>query len=334
MPNANLPLCTAAVTVSAPARLHLGFLDPGASLGRRFGSLGLVIEGPGTVLEISAAADDEIIASGNSRDGGAAEIDRAAGFLLQLRQRTGHHEALRLRLLQVLPAHAGFGSGTQLALAVGRAFARWFELDITTPQLAQWLGRGQRSGVGVAGFDRGGLLVDGGPAAQGGVAPVVAHVQLPPHWRVLLLQDPRAKGLSGREEKRAIAGLAPLPQSHAADICHQVLMRVLPGAAGADFAAFAAGINHVQQLLGEHFAPAQNGSAYTSAAVARAVRQWPQAAVGQSSWGPTGFAIFPSSEAAQQALRRAREAGQVDTALVITEVAARDRGAAVHDTRR
>jgi beta-ribofuranosylaminobenzene 5'-phosphate synthase len=37
-----------AVTVDAPARLHLGFLDPSASLGRAFGSIGLVIEGRGT----------------------------------------------------------------------------------------------------------------------------------------------------------------------------------------------------------------------------------------------------------------------------------------------
>jgi len=33
------------VSAHAPARLHLGFLDPGGSLGRRFGSLGLVIGG-------------------------------------------------------------------------------------------------------------------------------------------------------------------------------------------------------------------------------------------------------------------------------------------------
>ncbi len=34
-----------AVSVNAPGRLHLGFLDPSGTLGRRFGSLGLMIEG-------------------------------------------------------------------------------------------------------------------------------------------------------------------------------------------------------------------------------------------------------------------------------------------------
>lgn len=34
-----------ACTVRAPGRLHLGFLDPSATLGRAFGNLGLVIDG-------------------------------------------------------------------------------------------------------------------------------------------------------------------------------------------------------------------------------------------------------------------------------------------------
>ena len=41
-------------------------------------------------------------------------------------------EPLHLRLVRVLPAHAGFGSGTQLALAIGRAFAQWHGLELST----------------------------------------------------------------------------------------------------------------------------------------------------------------------------------------------------------
>ena len=112
--------------------------------------------------------------------------------------------------------------------------------------------------------------------------------------------DPRLQGLSGAQEVGAIAALTPFAEADAADLCHQVLMRVLPGAADGDFAPFAAGINRVQQRLGAHFAPAQGGSPWTSAAVGRLL-QWlraqagDQAAIGQSSWGPTGFAIVPSS---------------------------------------
>src|ERR1700744_921120 len=50
----------ACVMVDAPARLHLGFLDPNASLGRAFGSLGLVIDSAGTQVEARRAAHDRI----------------------------------------------------------------------------------------------------------------------------------------------------------------------------------------------------------------------------------------------------------------------------------
>ena len=320
----------ATVMVRAPARLHLGFLDPAGSLGRRFGSLGLVVSGYEGQIELSAAAHTQILASGAAE---LAEVERAAHYLHLLQRHSGHREPLQLRLLKVLPAHAGFGSGTQLALAIARAFAQWHRLDVGTATLAQWLGRGQRSGIGVAGFDHGGLLVDGGPSADGGPASLLSRIPLPAAWRVLVVQDNAHQGLSGDSERQALAALAPLPRPLAADICHQVLMRVLPGAAGAEFAPFAAGVSRVQQVLGEHFASAQGGAAFGSPAVGRLIewiaaasrrgdaagqrqdmagdRAEHGAAIGQSSWGPTGFAILPSQAQADAVVDAARAANVV-----------------------
>ena len=326
-----------AVLVRAPGRLHLGFLDPSGSLGRRFGSLGLVIEGFETVIELApapaGAQADEVTALTRSA---ATEIERARAHLATLRAHTGLSAPLQLRLVQVLPAHAGFGSGTQLALAIGRAFAQFHGLATDSAVLARWLGRGLRSGIGIAGFDQGGLLLDGGPGGDGSPAPVLARLALPEAWRVLVVQDLSAQGLSGAQERQAIAQLPPLPRESAADICHQMLMRVLPGAASGDFAAFAAGLTRMQRLLGEHFAPAQGGSAYTSAAVGQLV-QWlaegaeatQGVAVGQSSWGPTGFAILPSLAAAEAAVRSARAAGLVGSGLQLQIVRPRNSGAII-----
>lgn len=325
----------AVVTVRAPGRLHLGFLDPSGSLGRRFGSLGLVIDGPATEVSVGPAAVDDFSAV---TPAARAELDRAQAHVARLRQHTGRSEPLRLNISEALPAHAGLGSGTQLALAVGRAFARWQRLDIPTAALAGWLGRGLRSGVGIAGFDEGGLLLDGGPSKSGVPAALLSRIVPPAAWRVVLVQDHRVRGLSGAQEKAAIATLAALPRHAAADICHQVLMRILPGAADGEFEPFATGLNEVQRLLGEHFAPAQGGRAYTSEAVERAVRAMAgaaqgMAAIGQSSWGPTGFAILPSEAAARSALDAARAAGAVDAALDVRIVPARHRGATVHEGR-
>jgi len=321
----------AAVSVRAAGRLHLGFLDPSATLGRRFGSLGLVIEGHETEVDIAPARADALLADGAAAE---AELVRAAAHLQRLRERTGLRSPLVLHLRSVLPAHAGYGSGTQLALGIGRAFARCHGLEVPTATIASWLGRGQRSGIGIAGFDQGGLIVDGGPGADGAPAAVIARLSLPEAWRIVVVEDPRRRGLSGDEERAAIQRLAPLSQAQAAEVCHRVLMQVLAGAAGAEFAPFAAGLGRVQELLGSHFAPAQNGSPWTSAAVGAALNAvrgaaGGLAAIGQSSWGPTGFAIVPTAADAQALLDEVAPA--LDPALVVRVVAARNRGATVAD---
>ena len=331
------------LTLRAPGRLHLGFLDPAGTLGRRFGSLGLVIDGIGTEVELSAATVDEVVAGDASAQ---VEIERASRYLALLREHTGLHTPLCLQISRVLPPHAGFGSGTQLALSIGRVFAHWHGLQLSSMTLAHWLARGLRSGIGIAGFDQGGLLVDGGPGVDGMPAPLLSRIAFPDAWRVVVVQDNRHRGLSGTQEKKAIATLEPLPQSQSADICHQVLMRVLPGAASGEFAPFAAGINRLQQLLGNHFAPAQGG-AYTSVAVGRIVQFIADAgrelrgadkslehgaAIGQSSWGPTGFAILPSQASAESAVQALRAANLLEPGLTVNIVAGLNRGAVLSES--
>lgn len=333
-PNAPAPVVDASlhapglhVTVEAPARLHLGFMDPAGTLGRPFGSLGLTVDGLSTRVTLGVADRQQ---ASRAPAVPAAELDRALAHLHTLQQRTGRDAPLHLHLHTHLPSHAGLGSGTQLALAVGRAFACWHGLDLPTALLAQWLARGRRSGVGIAGFDLGGLLLDGGPLASGAPAPLLARVVLPAAWRVLLVTDPGCRGLSGAAELAALASLPPLDRAQAAQICHETLMRVLPGAAGAGFACAAAGLSAVQTVLGDHFAPAQQGEPYTSPAVGRLMRWLADAAqqpadglaadelgagIGQSSWGPTGFALLPSAARAQALIDAACAAGVVADGL-------------------
>jgi len=321
------------VFVDAPARLHLGFLDPSGSLGRRFASLGMVIDDFDTRVEIHAAEHNGASAASQLRQGsGAQTLERMVRYLESLQRETRLRSPAHLHLHAAPPAHAGFGSGTQLALACGRAFCQFHGLDIPTRRLAAMLDRGERSGVGLAGFDQGGLLLDGGPGAEGTVAPLISRIAFPDSWRVVLLLDDRIDGLSGPAERVAMATLAPFPRSLAADLCHQVLMRVLPGALEGVFDPFAEGVSTVQKLIGDYFAPAQGGSMYTSAAVGRAlewVRTHHVAGIGQSSWGPTGFAIVRSQNEAESVLAGLRQAGLLDDALQWHIVRGRNHGATV-----
>jgi beta-ribofuranosylaminobenzene 5'-phosphate synthase len=312
-----------AVTVDAPARLHLGFLDPNGSLGRSFGSVGLVIDGHST--RVSARLADRTHVEGTCSDEQHARIERYLD-LLQV-QFGGPPVAVEVHLTP--RAHTGLGSGTQLALAVGTAFGRLLGRQAASAELAQLLGRGLRSGIGVLGFDHGGLLVDGGPGRAMRLAPLLFRQPFPDEWRILLVDDSSRDGLHGNEERRALASLAPFPQTLAAHLCHLVLMRILPGAAEADFETFARGVSELQRTIGEYFAPAQGGL-FSSPAVARAleaVAAQQTAGIGQTSWGPTGFALLPSAEHAERARAAACEATRGMPGVTCSIVTARNRGA-------
>lgn len=322
----------AVVTVAAPARLHLGFLDPNATLGRAFGSLGLVVEGPGTLLEAQRAEADHVVGALDE-----ADRQRITRWLATLHAAYGG-EPVSIDVRSTVRAHSGLGSGTQLALAVGSAFARLTGVDATTLELASLLGRGARSGIGVHGFDTGGLLLDGGPVRTASPddvphpAPLLSRLPFPDAWRVLLISDLSRTGLSGAEERNGLAALAPFPEALAAHLCHLVLMRILPAVAEAEFAAFADGLTEMQELIGEYFAPVQGGL-FTSPdveAALRAVAAQQRAGIGQTSWGPTGFAIVASDDDARRALEDARHATRGKSHLECTVVAARNRGATIH----
>ena len=115
-------------------------------------------------------------------------------------------KALRAAAINLL--HAGLGTGTQLGMAAASALSLAAGLPELTPEeLAERIGRGKRSGLGVHGFARGGFLVDGGKRGPGGVAPLVARVDFPEAWRVVLVLPPGQPGLHGEGEGRAFEQL-------------------------------------------------------------------------------------------------------------------------------
>lgn len=338
-----------AITVEAPGRLHMGFLDPAASLGRAFGSVGVVIEGCCTRVT-ARHADDRLIEGEPT----PAQRERITRYLALLHDAYGG-PPVSIRLEQAPRAHCGLGSGTQLALAVGTAYVRLAGIDATSAELAQRLGRGARSGVGVLGFDRGGLIVDGGPgrvtshdgthhgthdgthdkspASRAALLPpLLAHQPFPDDWRIVLIDDTTREGLHGDDERRGLAALPPFPQTLAAHVCHELLMRVLPGMAQHDFDSFAAGVSAIQQSIGEYFAPVQGG-VYSSPAVAAAMQAIganQTAGTGQSSWGPTGFAFVQSAQRADDALAAARAATRGMPGIVCSVTRGRNHGARLY----
>lgn len=283
----------AGVRVHAPGRLHFGFLDLHGGLGRRFGSLGLALDTPAITLTARAAPGLTVT---------GPEAKRAHGYALAAAGHLGIDGHAAIDIAETMPAHAGFGSGTQLALAVAAALARLAGRPFAPEAFADALDRGNRSGVGLAAFTQGGLIVDGGRDGLGNPPPVIARLAYPEAWRVVLILDTGMTGVHGTRETEAFRELPRFPEAQAAEICRIVLMQVLPAAATAEPEGFGAGITRIQRLIGDHFAPHQGGR-YASPAVAEALAAIAAqgiAGYGQSSWGPTGFALVPSDDAARR----------------------------------
>jgi beta-RFAP synthase len=282
------------VTIRVPARLHLGFLDLNGELGRRFGSIGVAISGYATTLTIASAS--RLLCEG-------IQAERGRNFLLAMTAHLKIPSTLRLHIDEAIPSHAGLGSGTQMALAIAAALRRLhgLKLDIAGDSLC--LDRGARSGIGIGLFNRGGLIVDSGRGHTSAVPPVISRLPFPPKWRFLLVADPNRQGVHGASEQAAFAALPPFPAVTAGSLCRLTLMKILPGLVEHDVSCFGAGISEMQAILGDYFAAVQGGGRFASPHVAGALQILARAGahgVGQSSWGPTGFALAATTAQAQQ----------------------------------
>lgn len=288
------------VTVAVPARLHLGFLDLDGGLGRRFGSIGVAISDLQTRIAIERASATEII---------GPEGDRIGRHVDTMRRELDLPHAYRVEVLDAVPAHAGLGSGTQLALAVAAGVRRLADLPLDVAGDAIRLDRGARSGVGVGLFHHGGLVVDGGRGPAMRPAPVIARMPVPDPWCILVVLDPSRQGMHGADESVAFEKLPPFSGELAAYLCRLAVMKALPSFVEHDLEGFGAAITEMQARLGDYYAPAQGGSRFMSpdvAAVLDALAGAGATGIGQSSWGPTGFAFAPSRAEAERLAAQAR----------------------------
>lgn len=289
----------ARIHVRACARLHLGFLDLTASPGRQFGSIGLSLDE--IALELAATPAATVTASGPGAER-AVSIARATFSAL------GFPGGMDLHIARGIPEHAGLGSGTQMALAIGTACARMAGADLSVEEIAALLLRGQRSGIGIGAFAQGGFVVDGGRGPGTRIPPIVSRLPVPDDWRFVLVLDRSRQGAHGDRETAAFDHLPAMPSAQSGQLCRVTLMQLLPALAEGDCAAFGAAVSEIQAVIGEFFSRYQAGR-FTSPDVAIAVEELQRqgaAGGGQSSWGPTGFGIFPTAAAAARAIERAR----------------------------
>jgi len=319
--------------VESGGRLHFGFLNLSLSHDRLYGSLGVALDEPRVVVEAEPAervrCDHERARDHAAR---ACEVLDVAGAAVTVREE--------------LPPHVGLGSGTQLALAVLEAVARTHGRDAAVRDLAPELGRGGRSGVGVAAFESGGFVLDAGhptglfttaapPRGAWTVPPVAARHEVPDDWRFLLVVPDAEPGKAGGEEDASMRSAVEAADPGLADrISGVVTRRVLPALASGDVAAFGAAVAEVGRLNGAWYADEQGGVYRPPVGcIVDALDGSPAVSgAGQSSWGPAVYGVTDEGRS-EDALAAGREA--LDAAGVggdVRVVAPRNEGAQVSET--
>jgi len=294
------------IRIQTPSRLHFGLLslpreDASGLSVRRFGGVGLMIDSPGILLTIERSSS--WVANGYL-------AERAMSLARQFT--TTPETAYRITVERSPCEHTGLGVGTQLGLAVAKAIATDLGLQhLTTVELAKMVGRGQRSAIGVHGFERGGFLVEEGKSDLDAISALVASPKYPNEWPIVLV-TPRHEGQwHGEREKLAFARLFQrgMPAEWTSRLWEIVRSRMFVGLENRDVTTFGEAVYDYNRMSGEAFAEAQGGI-YASKEIAFVVavlRELGLHGVGQSSWGPTVFAIAESIEQAQWLMHRLRE---------------------------
>lgn len=284
------------VIVETPSRIHMTLTDLAGDRGRVDGGVGVALDDPGIVVE-AELGDDGLSVMGENADRAMA----AAKAVMDRFSLGG--AAIRVR--SCYRQHVGLGGGTQLAMAVGKALCELHGLPASARDIAAAVGRGGTSGIGVAAFERGGFIVDGGhsfgpgkekgdfrpSSASFGVAPppVLVQADMPESWKFLLAMPNLPKGAHGRRELDVFGTFCPVPRDEVAELCREILVRMIPSVLEGDLDGFGTAVNRVQEL---GFKKVEVGLQHPLVrSLMEAMRSAGASGAGLSSFGPTVYAV-------------------------------------------
>jgi beta-ribofuranosylaminobenzene 5'-phosphate synthase len=274
--------------ITTPSRLHITLIDMNASIGRVDGGIGLTLDEP--AISIKAEKSDTIEITGNSE-----HIERMRNSAVSL---LPHGGGIHISIEKDYPSHVGLGSGTQAALAAGMAVNRIYNLGLSVYELAVNVGRGGTSGIGVAAFEKGGFILDGGHKFSEKKAFLPSSASRLPPPPVLLRKDfpdwdivvaiPEQKGASSKKEVNIFKEKCPVPLREVEGLSHIILMQMLPALIEEDIVTFGKSINSIQEI---GFKKREVELQQVSVKLMEALRDGGAYGAGMSSFGPTVYAF-------------------------------------------
>lgn len=294
--------------IKTPSRLHLTLLDLNGSLGRIDGGVGLTLKNPCLVLEMKpkgSEIDVEFIYSQNLSLNRLNDYeDKIRSSARSMMEYLQLNEGYKFIVHENFPSHSGLGSGTQLSLAVGRLISDFTGHKMSAPQIAHIVGRGGTSGIGVASFDNGGFIIDGGhhkgekstflpsSASKASPPPILAQYDFPEDWKVVLVIPNIMKNVSGTKEVNIFQEYCPIPLREVQQLSHLILMKMMPAVLEKDLDTFGETVNTIQNI---GFKKVENKlQRPLIGEIMNILRDADAPGVGMSSFGPTIYAITDS----------------------------------------
>lgn len=325
--------------IETPSRLHVTLIDLNGEYDRIDGGVGITTRSPGLIMEAHEGYEEtsiEFAGPDIPQDVTEGYQEKILSVTRKIHEYFSIEGGYNFLVKEVFPTHSGLGSGTQLSLAVARVILEMNGLDVSTRKMAEIVGRGGTSGIGVASFESGGFIVDGGhkigdkkgflpsSASTAAPAPILARYDFPPEWKIVLAIPVEEKKVFGDGEVDIFQKYCPIPLSEVRELTHLLFMKMMPAVVEEDLDRFGEAVNTLQGVgfkkieveLQNPFIKKLMGDLRDSGA----------AGVGMSSFGPTVYAITDTN--VNGILKAARDSMGDKTGKIIL-TAAQNEGARI-----
>lgn len=304
--------------IETPSRLHLTLIDLNGEYDRIDGGVGITTRSPSLILEAHDGYEETQVEF-PSLDLPPDVVDGYREKIGKVTQKIHEYFSLEggynFRLKEVFPTHSGLGSGTQLSLAVARVILEMNDLNIPIRKIAEIVGRGGTSGIGVASHEIGGFIVDGGhklgdkkgfvpsSASTAPPAPILARYNFPSDWKIIMTIPVEEKKVFGDGEVDIFQKYCPIPLEEVRELTHLLFMKMMPAVVEKDLDRFGEAVN---TLEGVGFKKIEVGLQNPFIKeLMDDLRNAGAAGVGMSSFGPTVYAITDTN--VNSILRAARD---------------------------
>jgi beta-ribofuranosylaminobenzene 5'-phosphate synthase len=251
------------IRITTPCRIHLSLIDENGYTGRVDGGIGLMLDRPNVILEVSNSADEFKIECHKYYRESVHVINEKASRIFKAFNISNKNYHFNLK--RYYPSHVGLGSKTQLSLAIAFAITRLKGLnEISLQEVTKLVERGGTSGIGWRGFETGGFILDGGhdfgkgkeketflpssASTSANPALTISRYDIPDNWRFVLVIPNVKKGAFGDEEISIFQNHAPIPRNEVNEVSHQIIMKILPALIKNDLECFGEGLKRIQSI--------------------------------------------------------------------------------------